>query len=287
MSWPPCPICGKTARRSIAGTVDASDYFRTQRYTIANHDTVTLDVLRCQRCGHGWSPIADTVDIEAWYASAPPDAAYLAESPGRSRAAAGVLRAIEKHRKPGMLLDVGCGPGLLLAEARKRGWSVAGIEPSAWAIDAAGQLGVAAAVTRATVDALSAAPPGSADAITLIDVIEHVRHPHALIRTCATILRNGGVLAIATPNIGSAVARMLGKRWYCIHPAHLHYFTHASLSQVLTRHGFRVVHAGQYLRWFSPAYVWSRIAKRPYPAGRLPPVPIPLFDALQVLAVRE
>lgn len=287
MSWPPCPICGGTARHSVAGTVDAADYFRTQGYRIANHDAVTLDVLRCQRCGHGWSPVADTVDIEAWYASAPPDTAYLAESQGRRRAAIGVLRAIEKYRKPGMLLDVGCGPGLLLAEARKRGWSVAGVEPSAWAITAAGKLGVAAAVTRATVDALSAVPPGSADAITLIDVIEHVRHPHTLIRNCAAILKHGGVLAIATPNIGSAVARVLGKHWYCIHPAHVHYFTHASLSQLVTQHGFRVVRAGQYLRWFSPEYVFARFTKRPFTAGRLPPLPIPLFDALQLLAVRE
>jgi hypothetical protein len=67
----------------------------------------------------------------------------------------------------------------------------------------------------------------------------------------------------------------------------VHYFTHASLSQLVTQHGFRVVRAGQYLRWFSPEYVFARFTKRPFTAGRLPPLPIPLFDALQLLAVRE
>jgi hypothetical protein len=43
----------------------------------------------------------------------------------------------------------------------------------------------------------------------------------------------------------------------------------------------------QYLRWFSPEYVFARFTKRPFTAGRLPPLPIPLFDALQLLAVRE
>lgn len=287
MSLPRCPICNGSARHGTKGSADTAQYFRSHHYRIVNHGTAKPDVLRCIRCGHGWSPIDAEIDIEQWYASAPPDPAYMAEAAGRRKSAAGILRAMERYVRPGTLLDVGCGPGFLLAEARIRGWNVTGIEPSAWAIAASGNLGVHAAIRHGTANDMRAAPPASVDALSLIDVIEHVRYPHELVRDCAALLRSGGVLAIATPDIGSVVARVLGKRWHCIHPAHVHYFTRASLSALVTQHGFRVVHAGQYLRWFSPDYVWARIAKRPFTGGRLPPVPIPLFDTLQLLAVRE
>ena len=36
--------------------------------------------------------------------------------------------------KKGSILDIGCGPGFFLNEAKKRGWKVAGIDPSPKAI---------------------------------------------------------------------------------------------------------------------------------------------------------
>ncbi|MBX2958845.1 MAG: class I SAM-dependent methyltransferase [Flavobacteriales bacterium] len=39
-----------------------------------------------------------------------------------------VLDGFEKFRKTNNMLDVGCGPGLFLIEAKKRGWEVYGTE---------------------------------------------------------------------------------------------------------------------------------------------------------------
>ena len=56
------------------------------------------------------------------------DDAYLAEEAGRRRTAQRLLDAIERHAPRGRMLEVGCGHGLLLDEARRRGWAVEGLE---------------------------------------------------------------------------------------------------------------------------------------------------------------
>jgi hypothetical protein len=53
----------------------------------------------------------------------------------------------------------------------------------------------------------------------------------------------GSLVAITTGDIGSLNARLQKGRWRLIHPpTHLHYFTRQSLTRLLDRCGFRVVH---------------------------------------------
>ena len=46
-----------------------------------------------------------------------------------------LLVQVEKHKPIGRLLDVGCGPGILLHVARSRGWTVEGVDISPWAVE--------------------------------------------------------------------------------------------------------------------------------------------------------
>ena len=99
------------------------------------------------------------------------DEAYLSEEDGRRATSGRLLDLIGRHVPAGALLDVGCGHGLLLDEARKRGYSVTGLELSETARGyARGVLGLD--VRDQTVEELSAG--GSADpfqVILLADVI--------------------------------------------------------------------------------------------------------------------
>ena len=47
------------------------------------------------------------------------------------------LDEIETHQSPGKLVDVGCGPGVLLDSARARGWEVSGLDLSSYAVEIA------------------------------------------------------------------------------------------------------------------------------------------------------
>ncbi len=286
MSSPVCPVCASPGRPAIAGTVDAGAYFGNEAYRIADGGGPRLDVWRCGRCGHGWSPLPAGIDVLGWYAKAAPDTAYIAEERGRRAAAAAVLKRLTRFRSPpGMLLDVGAGAGFLLSEAEAAGWTCAGLEPAAWAVDAAKKRGLHC-VRQGDTSALGAMR-GSADAITAIDSIEHLPDPEAFVKACALALKPGGALAVVTPRFDSAVARLWGKRWYCVMPAHLHYFTKRSLTELLARQGLRVVSAGHHFRRFSVGYLLARLLRRKSASPGGATVAVPLFDALEVVAVRD
>ena len=55
------------------------------------------------------------------------------------------------------------------------------------------------------------------------------------------VLKPGGRLFLTTGDIGSWVARIQGPRWRLIHPpTHLHYFSKATITRLLTGLGFSV-----------------------------------------------
>src|SRR4051794_29672577 len=81
------------------------------------------DLLICRECGCVQQPaLPSGTRLLDLYREAG-DAAYLDEEGGR-RATAGRLLDLIGARVPGgRLLDVGCGPGLVLDEARRRGYA--------------------------------------------------------------------------------------------------------------------------------------------------------------------
>lgn len=79
------------------------------------------------------------------------------------------------------------------------------------------------------------------DAIQLNQVLEHYFDPSAQVRQLRRHLRTGGLLFISTPNAGSAVRAVSGRRWINWHvPYHQQHFTRKSLKQFLMTNGFEV-----------------------------------------------
>ncbi|MDQ3433982.1 MAG: class I SAM-dependent methyltransferase [Actinomycetota bacterium] len=151
-----------------------------------------------------------------------------------------VLSHVERHVEPGRLLDVGAGPGFLIAAARERGWEALGLDLNSWAArHAREQLGV-----EVRVQSLQEASceDESFDAVTMLDMIEHVPDPEGLVREAARIVRPAGVLALLTPDAGSPVSRLMGVRWPEVQraPEHMTLFSVAGLAEMLPRHGFRI-----------------------------------------------
>ncbi|MCP4437212.1 MAG: class I SAM-dependent methyltransferase [Actinomycetia bacterium] len=151
------------------------------------------------------------------------------------------LDVIEATQSPGRLLDVGCATGRFLDVARKRGWTVEGVELNDDTAEIARGSGLS--VTTGTLDSLDA---GAAfDAITMWDVIEHVPDPLSLLRDAHRLLAPGGRLWLATPNVDGLfptaalkVAPRVGKWPHPEPPYHLCQFSERTLRQALGRAGF-------------------------------------------------
>ena len=106
-------------------------------------------------------------------------------------------------------LEVGCGHGNLLRQARARGWEVSGLEYSQDAAEKANENIGADCVRVGTVESCSFSP-GFFDVCIIADVIEHTRNPAEFLENVNRLLRPGGLIFIAVPSLDSLSARRMG-----------------------------------------------------------------------------
>ncbi len=101
-------------------------------------------------------------------------------------------------------LDVGCGGGLLSEALAKEGAVVTAIDLAPELIKVAKlhrlESGVQVDYRLQSVEALAEERPASFDAITCMEMLEHVPDPAAIISACATLLKPGGRLFLSTLN---------------------------------------------------------------------------------------
>lgn len=77
--------------------------------------------------------------------------------------------------------------------------------------------------------------------VFLWDVVEHLKRPDIVLRKAASELESGGRLYLSTGDIGALLPKLQGRKWRMIHPpTHLHYFSAASISQLLRGQGLEV-----------------------------------------------
>jgi SAM-dependent methyltransferase len=183
----PCPLCGDARYRELKRFPDG------------------VVVGECLGCGFVYTPLRHPAPATVHGDTPLPD---LMERYGpilrgqrrhyRVPAYRDYLRRIARNAPRGRLLDVGCAHGFFLAEARRRGYAVAGVEfhpdMAAFARQALGLEVVEGLWSDVE------PPPGPYDVITFNDTLEYMPDPVAALRKASDLLTPNGLVFVKTPN---------------------------------------------------------------------------------------
>ena len=117
------------------------------------------------------------------------------------------------------VLDVGCGGGILAEGMASRGASVTGIDLSDKPLGVARlhlhESGFAIDYRKVAVEALAEEAPASFDAVTCMEMLEHVPDPASVVRACAALVKPGGQVFFSTlnRNLKSYVMAIIGAEY--------------------------------------------------------------------------
>lgn len=146
------------------------------------------------------------------------------------------LRLIRKYTIGKRLIDIGAGTGFFGAFLQQKGWLVRAFEPGESARDVAREQH---GIEVEDIPELFNQEPGSADAITMWHVLEHVHNPNQYLTTIHGLLAPGGRLFLALPNYMSTDCSYYKTDWAAWDvPRHLWHFHAYALERMLACNGF-------------------------------------------------
>lgn len=194
------------------------------------------------------------------------------------------LSLIEKFKSKGRILDIGCATGEFLSIARDRGWEVSGVDASDYAAEAArSKYGLK--IFKGTVEEADL-PRGYFDVVAAGDILEHMPGPKDFLLKVRSILKDDGMLYIATPNFDSFHYRLMrfiskfNHRNYFLLPHHLFQFTETTLLRLLEISGFSVERVVRSQSRYGEKGFKGSIVRFTYSLGRLAGMP----DRILVIA---
>jgi 2-polyprenyl-3-methyl-5-hydroxy-6-metoxy-1,4-benzoquinol methylase len=150
-----------------------------------------------------------------------------------------MLDYFEPYRKTNNIIDVGCGDGYFLDEAKKRGWNVYGTEYMDSKVAFCRQKGISMAQGILNPNNYT---PDFFDVIASIEVIEHINNANEEIKNFNRILRHGGIVYLTTPHYNSLSRYVFHGKWNVIsYPSHLSFYTKKPLKKLFESSGFALV----------------------------------------------
>jgi 2-polyprenyl-3-methyl-5-hydroxy-6-metoxy-1,4-benzoquinol methylase len=262
-----CPGCGDPGVRTL---------FRARDRLFRTTDKHFL-VVECKNCRlirleprPSLQELARYYPDEYWYAPQADAASQLEEAYRRfvlRDHVNFVMRAVQESGEKGLLVDVGCGGGLLLRMLRERGLPVLGLETSLPAATSAWKRNGVAVVCGD----LSKSPieRGTCAAVTMFHVLEHLHDPVSYLRSARDLLVPGGRLVVQVPNASCWQFLMFGEHWNGVDvPRHLVNYRERDLESLLDYCGFQVVRRKHFSLRDNPAGFASSIAPGLDPMAR-------------------
>lgn len=230
-----CPICESGS---------FSDFMKVKDHMITQED---FQIVSCNACGfHFTNPIPSLETIGEYYKSD----AYVSHSSSKKgiiNSLYNIVRNYTLKKKVSLLkflssgknlLDIGAGTGHFLDQAKQTGFVVEGLEPD--------QDAVKFASTNFNVDLcplshLYEIENESKDFVTMWHVLEHVYKLKQDFQQIVNVLKKGGYLIIAVPNLESYDAKLYKEFWAAFDvPRHLYHFRKTDIENLAKQFDLRL-----------------------------------------------
>lgn len=145
-----------------------------------------------------------------------------------------IINKLRKLHPTGLdLIDIGCGYGFFLDEARKKNLSVLGIEPATKSYQYA-KNSLKLNVRNINLELLFRNHIKKYDFVIFSHVIEHVKNPEKTISQLSQLLKPKGIIYIETPNVNSHLFYAEKENYtFLLPPEHLWLFSLKSFSKLI------------------------------------------------------
>jgi SAM-dependent methyltransferase len=222
-----CPYCGGASAHLVSST----DVNR-------NTTTQIFEYFRCLSCELVFlDPIPQEMGrfYAGGYQAIPPDLPSLRAV---AKKEAYKVDTILKYKKRGRLLEIGPWMGMFSSNAKDAGFDVTAIEMDQNCVNflqtVIGVKAIQSSEPAKTLNALSE----QFDVVALWHSLEHLPDPWLVLQRAAELLKPGGVLLIAIPNIQSYDFSVLRAEWFHLDaPRHLYFFPISWLEKFCSANG--------------------------------------------------
>ena len=229
-----CPSCGSADLRFLG---PSSFISWSECEEVADLRELSGGLYRCSVCDliFRW-PRPGALALDRAYRRIPVTS-WAHEDPPHWRRMADLIRI---HVRNSKVLDIGCFRGDFLASLGKR-YDRYGIEPNAAAAEVAATRGIKMIGRDLDDDLISY--NGEFGAVILMDVLEHVPDPLAVLAKVRRLLAPGGILVILTGDSCYWVSRLsLPFYWYMGYPIHLVYLGRRFLRWAAAKQLYKIVY---------------------------------------------
>jgi len=146
------------------------------------------------------------------------------------------INILKQYKTNGKLLEIGCGTGSFLIEAKQQGFDVTGLDASSNYIESINNLGLNVKYGR--IEDVNFEYK-KFDVIAMSHLLEHIENPTSFLENVKKYLTPNGILFIVVPNADSLTNRILGYKHPVYQQAdHLYFFSKKTLTNYLESSGF-------------------------------------------------
>jgi 2-polyprenyl-3-methyl-5-hydroxy-6-metoxy-1,4-benzoquinol methylase len=158
------------------------------------------------------------------------------------------LKMIQKFKKSGKVLDVGCAHGFLLNFLKKNGYDCYGLDISEYAVKYA-KNHFDIPIYQGDIDSADL-PEKGFDIITMLDLIEHVANPVETLIQVKKFLKDDGILIVQTPYdiyhweiVAKTIlaGKKIGSSRPSAIPMHLYFFSPKTFKKLSREAGYKIL----------------------------------------------